>query len=248
MRPLTLAVLYEQLGLDPLDEFIESAVGRNQLDGTGDDFRQIGSSTWCALEALLNLLRGYNSVLSDLDYDRSQHLWRSALRWATELEMRVVSTEPSSRGTRAKFRVHPLNCDRAISVLMQSTTMPVNAVSTTVIQNLTMENALKTHLYRDEVYKDMAVSRFRGPFDMIFEVRSIWYGGKSRHAAFDRRGEYILELTEDGFASFEQERSGAFRHQRITVGHEQISRNGSIREIYKKLGLPPSFLNTPSTP
>jgi hypothetical protein len=247
-KPLTLERLYLLLSLSPLDEFIQAAVERNRLDGIGDEFRQIGASTWCVAEALLNLYQGNNSLLAARDQRRSEHLWRTALALADKLFWTPVSTHGEGRGRRATFRLLiPATglSSRHVEVDLAHTTMPPAAVSTTALQSLSALNGRKTLLFRDEVFKDMATRRFLGPYEMIFMVKTLWTRGVTRYVAFDRQDNFVLELTEQGFTDLKTARAGQLRTQKITIGHEQIRQGGGLNSIYQKLGLPSSFIHTP---
>jgi len=168
---------YAKLGLEPLDDFLV----RNGPSET----RGIGATTWMLVEAALVLLEGKDVVLVGHDLHYARVLVDTCVEFINVLGGRGVPRRQES--------------GRTIWFDARSRKMGnIHWESENTVEKFQRGRALK-EIFSDPRWKLRAMDRQKGPFACIRKIDKLFgVDGNPCFRAYDDRGTFLLELTEEG--------------------------------------------------
>jgi len=176
---------YKKLGLEPLDDFL---IRRGPAET-----RRIGATTWMLVEAALALLEGKDVILVGHNMAYADDLVRSCIHFLDRLGG-TNSVKRSSKAARTILFDPPLG-----NLYWDS--------------ERTLEGSLRGRresfeIFSDQYWKLRVMDRQKGPFACIRKIERIeMLGGRDRYRyeAYDDRGVFLLELTEEGALLMEEQ-------------------------------------------
>jgi len=171
---------YEKLGLEPLDDFL--------LRHGPAETRGIGATTWMLVEAALALHEGKDVVLVAHNLAYSQALENICVDFINKLGAagtpRIAPTKRHIRFTKRGLGDLYTESDRTLERFLRGWGRSKD----------------EYEVFSDGKWKLRALDRQKGPFACIRLIRCVHDSStnKLRYYAWDDRGEYLMELTEDG--------------------------------------------------
>jgi len=175
---MNLAIAYEMLGLEPLDQFITRRIAENQQQGLPDPYRQIGASTWMCVRAALDVIRGQSVLVTGDSLLEGDRLLVVTDNYIERLSGRFAQrSEIVDRVTRRYWS----------GALLRSAVWHRHSKK--------FGHGHNGPIYVDFMWKERATRLGKGPFDMVTEIRLDSFGHLQAYA---EENEYLMELPLDG--------------------------------------------------
>lgn len=171
---------YELLGLEPLDDFL-LRFGPQQTRG-------IGATTWMLVEAALTIHTGKDVILVGHSIGYTLVIENTCIGFIDKLGANgIPRVAPNQRQIRfASTKMGDLFCESD------------NTIERFLTGRYRSEDQYE--VFNDKRWKLRALDRQKGPFACIRMIRCVHDATTNtlRYYAWDDRGEYLMELTEDG--------------------------------------------------
>lgn len=180
----SIADIYSELGLDPVDTFASTRVAHNKIHanrkGGPAEHRGIGATTWMLVNITANLLDGKDVILTAISFPVVERVLSEAVTMFTKLGIAIV-----------KHQNH-------IEIKASKAALRWAVDSREMDSRVTRQVGSSGVVFNDDDWKDRLKRRTQGPFAMITEIRFVEDESGPQYLAYAEDDEFLLELSPEG--------------------------------------------------